>query len=400
MARQMFWYKLTPLDVLMFRDAKPFTPQERAWASSVFPPNNHTIAGALRSSFNINGHIQMKGVFLCCGEKLYFPRPLNYVNRKPLTPLTWLEENHPAKQMLWDQNKPVPLLLDRTKHHPDEGKGGNYRQFLPYDVVLKLLKNEQLTDADWLVDESKEKQAQPWEMETRSHNALEDGKRQVKQSDGFFVENALRLVDGWGLAIAVDELTDKKLYQQGRSLVMRLGGEGHRILLERCYSFDDQWHQLITQSQNNYQEQEAKQVRIIAYMVTNGVFEKKTDRGSTFGRRSLCRAYPWEWKLFQSGNGVLVSVATEKPIPISCRFRQKLSAGEADIPNKERKSIPAPQVFAVPAGSVYYLERPAVLWQSLPQHPKDKSKDNPQKVWHDLGYAEMLWIKYKEGEQL
>ncbi|MFN5658855.1 MAG: type III-B CRISPR module-associated Cmr3 family protein, partial [Pseudanabaena sp.] len=40
----MFWYKLTPLDVLMFRDAKPFSPQERAWAGSVFPPNNHAIA--------------------------------------------------------------------------------------------------------------------------------------------------------------------------------------------------------------------------------------------------------------------------------------------------------------------------------------------------------------------
>jgi hypothetical protein len=65
MAKQMFWYRLTPLDVLMFRDAKPFTPQERAWASSVFPPNNHTIAGAILSSFNITGTMQLKGAFLC-----------------------------------------------------------------------------------------------------------------------------------------------------------------------------------------------------------------------------------------------------------------------------------------------------------------------------------------------
>ncbi len=44
----MYWYKLTPLDVLMLRDAKPFSPQQRAWAGSVFPPNGHTLAGALR----------------------------------------------------------------------------------------------------------------------------------------------------------------------------------------------------------------------------------------------------------------------------------------------------------------------------------------------------------------
>ena len=97
MDNKMYWYKLTPLDVLMFRDAKPFTPQERAWAGSVFPPNNHAIAGALRSSFGINGNITMKGVFLCCGENLYFPRPFNYVNQNRLTPRDWLEDiNHPS----------------------------------------------------------------------------------------------------------------------------------------------------------------------------------------------------------------------------------------------------------------------------------------------------------------
>jgi CRISPR/Cas system CMR-associated protein Cmr3 (group 5 of RAMP superfamily) len=44
----MYWYTLTPLDILLFRDAKPFTPGERAWAGSVFPPNGHAIAGAIR----------------------------------------------------------------------------------------------------------------------------------------------------------------------------------------------------------------------------------------------------------------------------------------------------------------------------------------------------------------
>jgi CRISPR-associated protein Cmr3 len=387
-----FWYKLSPLDVLMFRDAKPFSPQERAWSGSVFPPNNHAIAGALRSSFDgINGNITMKGVFLCCNDKLYFPRPFNYVNQNRLTPIAWLNDpNHPSKQMLWDKSKPVPLVIgDRVNHDPDEDKlkNADYRQFFPSDVVLNLLENKPLTEPDWLVNQDKEKKDKPWIVETRSHNTLQDGTRQVKESDGYFVENAVRILEGWGLAIAVDDLTDKKLRQQGKSLVMRLGGEGHRVLLERCEAFDTQWNDLQKVSKDNF----AKGDRSLAYMVTNGVFERVTDRGTPkkarYGR-SVCRPYPWEWDLADIDSGssdrqVLVSVATDKPVPISCRFR-----------NEEGESVPAPQVFAAPAGSVYYLDRPAELWQNTVEHGDKKSL----KVWRDLGYAEMLWINY-QGEK-
>ncbi len=390
MDKQMYWYKLTPLDVLMFRDAKPFSPQERAWAGSVFPPNNHAIAGAIRSSFDIKCPIQIKGTFLCCDDELYFPRPFNYVNQNPLTPITWLNDDHPSKQMLWDKSKPVPLVLsDRDHPDPDENKHtkSDYRQFLPCEVVLKLLKNEVLIEENWLVNKDKEKQSQPWKIETRSHNTLQDGTRTVKDSDGYFVENAVRMLDGWGLAIAIDAETDKRLRQREKPLVMRLGGEGHRVLVEPCDHFETQWQNLQTVSQHNFIAGE----KSIAYMVTNGVFERVSDRGSSDGQpRSICRPYPWEWKLSQDGKGALVSVATDKPVPISCRFRQKEKEDEEDIPSKERKSVPAPQVFAAPAGSVYYLERPAALWQNLPENAEKKSL----KVWHDLGYAEMLWIKY------
>ena len=386
----MYWYKLTPLDVLMFRDAKPFSPQERAWAGSVFPPNNHAIAGALRSSFDINGNIQIKGTLLSCDEKLYFPRPFNYVSQNRLTPIAWLEPNHPSKQMLWDKSKPVPLVIgDRGNHDSDEDKHkkGDYRLFLPSDVVLRLLKNEDLAEGDWLVDQVLEKRDKPWIVETRSHNTLQDGTRQVKESDGYFVENAVRLVEGWGLAIAVDKTTDAKLNSKAKPLVMRLGGEGHRVLLERCDTFDKQWNDLQKVSKTNFEKGD----RSLAYMVTNGVFERVTDRGTPKKaryERSVCRPYPWEWDLADVDNGssdrqVLVSVATDKPVPISCRFRDK----------ETKESVPAPQVFAAPAGSVYYLDRPAELWQNLPEYMQKKSL----KVWHDLGYAEMFWINY-QGE--
>jgi CRISPR-associated protein Cmr3 len=386
---KMYWYKLTPLDVLMFRDAKPFTPQERAWAGSVFPPNSHAIAGAIRSSFNINCNIQIKGAFLCCDDDLYFPRPFNYVKQNRLVPINWLDPNHPSRQMLWDKSKPVPLVLPFTpkdsddEHCPssEEDNKEKYRDYLPHDVILDYLKTSKIKPSDWLVNEAKEKQRKPWKIETRSHNTLEDGTRQVKESDGYFVEKAVRLLDGWGLAIAIDAETDKRLRQRQKPLVMRLGGEGHRVLIEPCDRFADQWQNLQTASQHNF----STGARSMAYMVTNGVFERVSDRGTPKNakyKRSVCRPYPWEWELAKDSNGVLVSVATDKPVPISCRFR-----------NDDGESVPAPQVFAAPAGSVYYLEKPVDLWQNLPENAEKKSL----KVWRELGYAEMFWINY-QGE--
>ncbi len=61
----MYWYTLTPLDIWLFRDAKPFTPGERAWAGSVFPPNGHTIAGALRGLLQSHHDLTLCGPFLC-----------------------------------------------------------------------------------------------------------------------------------------------------------------------------------------------------------------------------------------------------------------------------------------------------------------------------------------------
>lgn len=389
---KMYWYKLTPLDVLMFRDAKPFSPQERAWAGSVFPPNNHAIAGAIRSSFDINRNIQMKGAFLCCDDDLYFPRPFNYVNQNRLIPITWLKD-HPSQQMLWDKSKPVPLVLPLTPkdsdddHCPSSEKDNKdkYRDYLPHDAILDYLETGEIKPSDWLVNEAKEKKRKPWTVETRSHNALEDGTGQVKESDGYFVENAVRMVEGWGFAIAIDAETDKRLRQREKPLVMRLGGEGHRVLIEPCDRFADQWQNLQTVSQQNF----STGGQSMAYMVTNGVFERASDRGSSDRqKRSICRPYPWEWELTHTPNGkpdkkMLVSVATEKPVPISCRFRDK----------KTKESVPAPQVFAAPAGSVYYLNRPAELWQNSAEHGNKDSL----KVWRELGYAEMFWINY-QGE--
>ena len=43
------WLNITPLDVTLFRDAKPFTAGEDTRAHSVFPPTPMPLAGAIKA---------------------------------------------------------------------------------------------------------------------------------------------------------------------------------------------------------------------------------------------------------------------------------------------------------------------------------------------------------------
>ncbi|MDY6806804.1 MAG: type III-B CRISPR module-associated Cmr3 family protein, partial [Cyanobacteriota bacterium] len=308
----MKWYIITPLDILMFRDAKPFTPGERAWAGSVFPPNGHAIAGSLRKAFGRN-KLTMKGPFFCRTKEeettLYLPRPLGFVGSTPLVPLEW-NKDLSLNQALRDKTLPCPLATvpsekDKDKDEEEETK---YGQYLPASVVEKYLEKGEFTESDLTAKD--ESEVKPWKIETRPHNAIAPGTRQVKDADGYFVENGVRMLEGWGLAIALEE-------EVNAPAVIQLGGEGHRAILTRCETLDSQWENLQKQSNENKE----KGGKSIAYLVTPGVFERKrTDH------KSYCRAWPWEWQLRYNENpsqtqGVLVSVATAKPLPISCRFR-------------------------------------------------------------------------------
>ena len=387
----MQWYKLTPLDVWMFRDAKPFSPAERAWAGSgAFPPNGHTIAGAIRGLLGSDQELEaLKGPFLCGpyqGEKnvLHFHRPLNYEGTNQLVPCSWLDEAHPLhrnkQQMGWDTKRPEPLVSLAPQSDDDDAKADReaFRQFLPTPLMVKLLDPSQnLREKDWKYSDEKE-QAQPWIMENRSHNAIEPGTRQVKDSDGYFVEKSIRLHSGWSLAIGLEGVSLTE------TTVLRLGGEGHRAILSPCPELDEQWERLnaLSQSNQNNESQPA-----LAYLVTPGVFERtrrSSKPGGTERSTAQCRAWPWEWNLATPANsnqqpGALVSVATDKAMPISCRIRDKEDGD---------KSIPAPQVFAATPGTVYYLNQPEKLFQDKATAPKHVRR------WRQLGYSELFWISY------
>ena len=368
----IYWYKITPVDILLFRDAKPFTPGERAWAASVFPPSGHTIAGAIRSIRE--GHIELIGPLFCYHNTLYFPRPLNFVKSDRLIPLAW-HKNHPlSEQIIWDESQPNPLVVPsqvRTRSAPAE-VAPIYRQYLPVDAIESFLKTGSIPNELFKVPsqeaEDLNSEQQPWKIETRSHNSIDNQTNQVKDSGSYFIENAIRLLPNWTIAIGlnIDIPTPEAI---------RLGGEGHRAILERCADLDLQWQQISELSDDNFKSKH----KSLAYLITPGIFERKQNN------RAICRSYPWEWKLAHTNNpnqtkGNLVSVATEKAIPISGRIRD----------SEDNSSIPAPQMFAAPAGSVYYLNQPQALFGAV----AETRAATRIKELHNLGYSKLLWTKY------
>ena len=379
----MYWYKLTPLDILMLRDAKPFSPQERAWAGSIFPPNGHTIAGAFRGILGERKDFKIVGPFLCyqnTKNTLYLPRPLGFVKSVPLVPLTWETESY-INNALWDKTQPCPLVKPHNKKDDDEddkddfvkcsGVETKFRQYLPYCVVKKYLETGKIDKNDWnIIKDSHEDK--PWDEETRSHNSIEPGTKQVKDADGYFVEKAIRLHQNWSFVIGINhEITTPA--------TIRLGGEGHRVIVESCPELGEQWQELQKISDGNFKAD----TKSIAYLVTPGVFERPHHKYNPEQRVNLCRPYPWEWKL---KDGIFVSMSTDKAVPISCRIREK-----EDNTKSITKSIPAPQVFAAPPGSLYYLNKPQGLFQD--------NKESRVNNWRKLGYSEILWIKYQEKSE-
>ncbi|MEB3191175.1 MAG: type III-B CRISPR module-associated protein Cmr3 [Snowella sp.] len=367
----MYWYCLTPLDILLLRDAKPFTPGERAWAKSIFPPNGHTLAGALRSLLGQSFNLTVIGPLFCYQKSLYFPRPLGFVGSNPLMPLNWHSSSHPLNaQALWDKTQPAPLTFTKSlsAEEQQQEEGNKFRSWLPSSVIKTYLETGNIEDDDWLLKYPGEDQ--PWQEESRPHNAIKPGTRQVKDSDGYFVENGIRLKQDWSLVIAVDSQTHQLLQSLSKPLSMRLGGEGHRVMVEYEPILDQQWQTLQTLSDRNFQQSG----RAIAYLMTPGIFE----RGQ--GGISVCRSYPWEWKMAYNSGGNFVSMATERAVPISPRIR--------DSKEKKGSSIPAPQVFAAPPGTLYYLENPQGLFAD-----SDKAS-KPLKQTRQLGYSQLLWVKY------
>ena len=312
----------------------------------------------MREQLDESATISLQGPFLCYEETLHFFSPLSHKQTQRFAPITWLEEQAAsnsaelAQQMLWDKRKPVPLIPEHQITPWDEFDPNLEplveQQLLPYKTVLKLLKNQPLHLQDW----------QPIQGEQR-------------------------------LAVSIDPATHEKLQRLGHSCMLQFGKGKYSFWLELYDEpLQSQWQDLQTQSQLNRElalqamNHRSTKSRILAYLITPGLFERKQAGIAT------CRAFPWEWELAQpidlnQHQGSLVSIATGNPMPI-CFHAQTQSFSE--------QSLLALQVFAVPTGSVYYLEYPSELFQNQPW--LQDGRWNKTHTLRQLGYSEILWLPY------
>lgn len=88
------WLKIEPLDVLLFRDGRPFSAGEDHHATSLFPPNPSTVSGAIRTYLMRSGiledvgdaensPIQFLGPMVMRGDRIYVRCPLDvYVPKR------------------------------------------------------------------------------------------------------------------------------------------------------------------------------------------------------------------------------------------------------------------------------------------------------------------------------
>ncbi|HEY9696133.1 MAG TPA: type III-B CRISPR module-associated Cmr3 family protein [Trichocoleus sp.] len=355
--------------------------------------NGHSIAAALREQLAESTIVTLHGPFLCYEETLYFFSPLSHCRNHRFVPTTWLETSanqqfNSVQQMLWDRRKPIPLMPENKL---DESNNELYscsdttqaQQLFSSKTVLKLLKHEPLEQEDW---QTVNQDNQPWSLKMRSKSAeLEAGNNQnLASSKSHFT---VQFNPGWRLAVSIDSVTHQKLQRFGNSCILHCGAAREPFWLEL---YDEplaaQWQVLQAQSEQNRRvaaqaiNQNAIASRLLAYLITPGLFERKQASVAT------CRAFPWEWELAEpidqnQQRGALVSLATGDPLPISF---QPFSLSE-------HKPLML-QVFAAPAGSVYYLEYPLELFQNQPCLRDGRS--NKTHVLRQLGYSEVLWLPY------
>lgn len=405
--QQMYWYAIAPLDVLLFREAKPFSPGESAWAKGLFPPFPSTVFQALRSTLSKDvKDLDFMGPFLLSPQdRLCFSTP------KDLVAVKWglktqktdeeTEEEEPKEDNLddtasdWHRTlrlQPVDrtdeawehLLFDEAGLAPmvapfrELVEEENRREFFcrPYpwitaEALSEYLQGKELTD-------STQFQEDPWNVQIMPHIQMQADKRQVKDEDGYFTEVAIRLKPGWRLVAGISI----KLQET----VVRLGGEGHRAIVIP-FTLSDADQTLLNPKTNTTGD--------FAYLLTPGLAVKE---------EAFYGVYPCDWQPILAGcvsdRPLLwggVSQIRRKLVISFGKENQERTASQipsgSSSPNSEAKGDEEfallPQRAFVPPGTVYIFNQIPSETEAL--LPKPESTGNWLTSFQKLNYGKLLW---------
>ncbi|BDT15202.1 type III-B CRISPR module-associated Cmr3 family protein [Arthrospira platensis] len=389
----MDWYIITPLDVLLFREAKPFRPGEGAMAKGQFPPLPSVVFQALRSprtKHQINP--EFLGPFLLdenrtlwlrtpqdlltvqAGEKSDNSQDLNLdLNHdnswESLTRLIPADTLDSWEFICYSQSgwlsPMVPPQLKKGEYicgsPPPWMKGQALRKYLEGD--------RNFTPDDFCSD--------PWGVQVLPHTHIQTGTRQVKDSDGFFVEVATRLKPGWSLVAGV-----KLEGEQKSSFVVRLGGKGHRV---RVSLIENQTLLEELRSLWKHPKPDTPKPGMFAYLLTPGLAE--TSQKLIYG------LYPDLWR------DCLRGCVGDRPLMwggIGHQQRQKTRTKNGVVETKTEKTFALqPQYAFAPPGTVYLFDSnspaTAEIFPTI-DHLLPNTEGKPWlQTFRKLNYGKLLW---------
>ncbi len=390
-----YWYEIEPLDVLLFREAKPFSPGEGSWAKGQFPPPPIALFHALRSVLqevldlqpNKSRNQEFLGPFLMDGEDtLWLPTPKDFRGVKfrrggeeedqsskdrvndwhKLIRLIPADAEAPEwKHICFDSAQPPPMVPPPLQRNPQFSE---YICGSPYPWIKATALCQYLDGKN--PENTKDFHKDPWSVQLLPHIHMQADRRQVRDSEGYFTEVAIRLKPGWRFVVKTSlELTESPT-------VIRLGGEGHRALvtnITESKQFD--WQEVenyLHPPENNQAENHN-----FAYLLTPGLAEKDP---------ALYGVYPRSWQ------DCLAGCVSDRALlwgGISHLYRKRDNSTETE---KEFRLLP--QRAFVPPGTVYLfkpdkLPPDAVL---LPSAQSD-GKETWLKTFQQLNYGKLLWGK-------
>jgi len=378
----MYWYTIDPLDVLLFRESKPFSPGEGSWAKGQFPPLPITVFQALRSvlprNHNEERNLEFIGPFLIHKEYeeateknvLFLPTPndLLAVNHKSNDPENPSDDNYKDKVHNWTEVERLTpasqqgggweFILFDSEHEqlspmvaPMSGIGenkyicGRPQPWIKADALIDYLGGNRLTNYE-------DFQENPWTVQILPHIHMESGVKQVRDEEGYFTEVAIRLHSGWKFVVGFS-------CQLDRDFVVRLGGEGHRALVSPLSSFPI-WEKLSVYTQP--QEKSS-----FAYLLTPGIAEKSP---AVYG------IYPAKWQ------ANLIGCAGDRPL---------LWGGVSKLKREDKDQEEfafIPQRAFVQPGTIYVFNHiPSQVGSLLPTTGTDKWL----KTFQQLNYGKLLW---------
>ncbi|WNC32611.1 MULTISPECIES: type III-B CRISPR module-associated Cmr3 family protein [unclassified Thermosynechococcus] len=363
---ELSWYRLDPLDVLLFRDSRPFQPGEGSWAKSLFPPLPITVFQALRSLCDSYAqNLEFLGPFLidaknqvwvdtpkdlvCIGNKSNEEVDIN--DRADLSKVKGFARTQPAAtdDPAWkDVCHPLPgklrPIVEPTLRENEQAQG-RPAPLMRLDALVLYLqgKLDQLNAKEHFHD-------LPWSTQVLPHIKMQTESRNVEDEAGYFTEVANRMHPGWGFVAGISVAN-----LEG---VVRIGGEGHQA----------QVHALKKPPFADLERFQGTGQETLAYVLTPGLAPVVAD-APVYG------LYPHDWQEH------LIGVVGDRPLLAGGLSTFTRRNGQPQLGYSAQRAYVRP-------GTIYRFAQPP---SPQPQQLLGGVAPKARTTFEKLHYGQLLW---------